>query len=118
MDWIRSPLKRFSVCSIIWKAFIKSFEVVGEGLACRVGNDHKVHLSADPWPGSGRSHLLNLILIQYLKGQGFFYLNKVVYLTCTIIWGQEWIGPTHFGLIGEETTQWTDYACILKSSHI
>ncbi|KAH9318853.1 hypothetical protein KI387_020622, partial [Taxus chinensis] len=38
LDWIWNPNRRLSNVSIIWKAIIKSFEVVGSGLAWRIGN--------------------------------------------------------------------------------
>jgi hypothetical protein len=42
LEWIRNPLKKKSMCSIIWKEVINSYEVVGEGLSWHIGNGSKV----------------------------------------------------------------------------
>jgi len=77
-EWIRIPSKERSNCSIIWKATIKSFHMVGEGLAWRVGNGTKVRIGSDPWPGGGINHILPISLIGQLHTQGFYHLNQIV----------------------------------------
>jgi hypothetical protein len=52
-DWIRRNDKSTQNCSIIWKAVVKSFHVVGDGLAWKVGKGNQVRIGMDPWPGSG-----------------------------------------------------------------
>ena len=37
-DWIRSPVKETKRVSTIWKANILVFYLVGQGLACNIGN--------------------------------------------------------------------------------
>jgi hypothetical protein len=89
-EWIRNPLKKRTMCSIIWKAVVNSFDVVGDGLAWCIGNGTKVRLGTNLWPGSGDNHLLPLDLIHHLNSEGLFYLNQIVDADRTTIWNQEW----------------------------
>jgi hypothetical protein len=57
-DWIRTPNKSATNGSIIWKAMISSFSVVGDSLAWRVGKGNHLRIGVDPWPGCGNSHIL------------------------------------------------------------
>jgi hypothetical protein len=41
-EWIKRPIKEAHNCMIIWKAFLHSFSVVGNGLSWRVGRGTKV----------------------------------------------------------------------------
>lgn len=38
LDWLRNIDKRLSGVSIIWKAVIKSFDLISQGLVWKVGN--------------------------------------------------------------------------------
>jgi hypothetical protein len=76
-DWIRSPLKASTNGSIIWKAMISSFPVVGDSLAWKVGKGNHLRIGTDPWPGSGNSHILSEDLIEQLHKQGIFYLSHL-----------------------------------------
>jgi hypothetical protein len=49
--------------SVIWKAIIKSFLVIREGLAWKIGNGHRVMLGAYLWMGSEGKHLFQIILL-------------------------------------------------------
>jgi hypothetical protein len=69
-DWIRRNDKNISNCSIIWKAVVKSFHVIGDGLAWKVGRGDQVRIGTDPWPGSGNSHILPQALLDHLHHQG------------------------------------------------
>jgi hypothetical protein len=77
LDWIRSPLKKSANCSLTWKATLKSFFVVGDGLAWRIGDGTKVCIGVDPWLGNNVLHILLPKLIKSLHDQGFFHLNQV-----------------------------------------
>ena len=44
--------------SIIWKALVQAYDLIGTGLVWRVGSGSRVRLGMDPWVGSSRSHLL------------------------------------------------------------
>ena len=57
-DQIRAPDKYHAGGSIFWKAVIKSFDVIGGGLAWSVGNGRKIHIREDPWAGCLQKHIL------------------------------------------------------------
>jgi hypothetical protein len=78
LDWIRNPENKSFMCSIIWKATLSVFAVVGDGLTWCIGNGYKVHLGAYPWKGSEGHHLLLPDLIQVLHEKGYCHLNHVV----------------------------------------
>jgi hypothetical protein len=48
-ECIHRPVKVATQCTIIWKALINSFQVVGEGLVRKVGNGQRVRIGANPW---------------------------------------------------------------------
>jgi hypothetical protein len=76
-DWIRKPNKIHPNCSIIWKAVTKSFSVVGDDLAWRIGRGTKVWIGVDPWPGSGNSQILPNEIIENIHDNGIFFLNQI-----------------------------------------
>jgi hypothetical protein len=47
MEWIRRPSKKHLATSIIWKAMVFSFDVIGDGLAWKVGKGNKVRVGRD-----------------------------------------------------------------------
>jgi hypothetical protein len=77
-EWIRRPIKDALNCTIIWKSLVKSFSVVGKGLAWRVGKGTKVRIGQDPWSGSDIDHLLPQPLIDILHDRGLFHLAQIV----------------------------------------
>jgi hypothetical protein len=76
-DWIRNPLKRFPLASIIWKALVSSFDVIGDSLAWRIGKGNQVWIGRDPWPGCRGAHILSENLIQSLHDKGYLFLSQV-----------------------------------------
>jgi hypothetical protein len=77
--WIINPSKERTGVSVIWKAVTKSFSIIGEGLAWMIGNDHRVRLGVDPWPGCDRQHLLPDHIIDTLRMRGVSTLNQIAY---------------------------------------
>ena len=61
LDWIRWDSKHSRGGSIIWKALIQAFKVIGNGLAWRVGNGQQFIIGKDPW-GNGNYRALPLII--------------------------------------------------------
>jgi hypothetical protein len=51
-EWIRNPKKSHQNGSIMWKALVKSFEVINQGLAWKVGRGNSLKLGSDPWVGA------------------------------------------------------------------
>jgi hypothetical protein len=117
-EWIRRPVKVAANCTIIWKALVKYFQVVGEGLAWRVGNGLRVRIGTDPWPGSGRGHLLPQPLIEVLHDRGFYYLEQIVDRDMTTIWSQAWKRVDQLGLDREYEAIWDGYIRALQLGHI
>ena len=77
LEWIRNPVLNFSGIFAIWKAVLKAFEVVGNGLAWRVGSGNLLKIGLDPWASSYREHLLTAKLHSKLEQGGCFYLAQV-----------------------------------------
>jgi hypothetical protein len=106
--WIRSAQKSLKGVSVIWKAIVKSFPVIGEGLAWKIGNGHRVRLGADPWAGCEGQHLLPDQLIFLLRTRGFDTLNKLADPDQTTIWSQGWKSLNELGLEEEDAQSWKD----------
>jgi len=54
---------------------IKSFDVIGGGLAWSVGNGRKIRIGEDPWAGCLQQHLLMEDTIQALREAGYYHLH-------------------------------------------
>jgi hypothetical protein len=117
-DWIRTPNKSASHCSIIWKAMISSFSVVGDSLAWRVGKGNHLRIGADPWPSCGNSHILPEELIDQLHRQGIFFLSHLVDPHSTNIWNQGWRSVISLGLNGVYADLLRNYILALRRGHI
>jgi hypothetical protein len=61
VDWIRKHDKKVSNGSIIWKAIIKAFPLIGKWLMWKIGNGVQVSIGKDPWIGSN-NNLYSLII--------------------------------------------------------
>jgi hypothetical protein len=116
-DWIRSPTKSHSI-SIFWKALISSFPVIVEGLAWKVGRGNHHHIGADPWPGSGMTHILPLDLIILLHGKYVYLLSQLADPQTTTQWTQGWKKSTDLGLLETSTTLYKKYIKALQIGHI
>ena len=56
--------------SILWKALVLAFPVVGYWLVWKVGKGYKVRIGADPWSVSGFLYRLPWDFIVTLQNQG------------------------------------------------
>jgi hypothetical protein len=118
-DWIWKIEKSHPHCSIIWKAVISSFPVIGEGLAWRIGRGNQVRIGVDPWPGSGQAHILPIEIRDILHEQDIHFISQVSDPGSTSIWKQGWLGPDSFGLVGNQALLCgTNYTMALHSRHI
>jgi len=103
-DWIRSPNKSHTSGSIFWKALISSFPVIGEGIAWRIGRGILLRIGADPWPGSGTTHILPPNLINLLQRQNIYLLSHLADPNSTTLWHQGWKKATDLGLTRASST--------------
>jgi len=118
MDWIRWDSKHSRGGSIIWKALIQSFGVIGSGLAWRVGNGHQFMIGRDSWAGSGEAHFLSEQLRLSLQREGLTFLFQVTDDTATTFWNQGWKDGAGIGLQGELAAEWDRYILALKLAQI
>jgi hypothetical protein len=117
-SWIRQAQKTLKGASVIWKAVIKSFSVIGNGLAWKVGNELRVRLGADPWMGSEGKHILSDHLIHSLRLKGLVSLNSLADQPSTTLWAQGWKSATDLDLNVEESAELKSYLTALKTSQI
>jgi hypothetical protein len=118
LDWVRSLNKSSAGASIIWKALIKDFDLVGMGLVWRVGNGCLVRLGLDPWPGCQLGHILPEGLRQRLALGGFFHLAQVGDPLTTNMWHQGWLAGHRLGLLEDDLPYWNRYTQNLRESSI
>jgi hypothetical protein len=77
----------------------------------------RVRLGTDPWPGSGRNHILPQEIIDQLHELGYFHLHQITNTTRTTIWDKP--GRMHNRLVeGGFFWSWSDYIRALKLGHI
>ena len=56
-DWIRVTARQGAEISVVWKAVLKSLDVIRHGLAWKVGNGRRVRIGIGPWIGSDLNHI-------------------------------------------------------------
>jgi hypothetical protein len=118
LDWVRDPIKIIYGISIIWKAVIKAFELIGNGLAWRIGSGRMVWIGLDPWAGSNHGHLLNVGTRLLLARGGYIHLAQVGDPTTTNIWQQGWLTGWRLRLNDDDIIHWDMYVQALKVSNI
>ena len=118
MDWIRWDSKHARGGSIIWKALIKAFEVIRNGLAWRVGNGQQFIIGKDPWAGCGMSHLLSDPLKNFLQREGLTFLSQVADQASTTFWNQGWMSGIDIGVQGNLAEEWDRYTQALRVANI
>ena len=77
VEWIRRPQKCHKGGSVIWKAVIKSFNVIEDALMWKVGNVRRVRVGIDPWLGSDGHFRLSKQLVASLRHQGVHFLFQL-----------------------------------------
>lgn len=100
-DWIRNPRKSTRNVSNQWKALVRSFLVIGDYLAWKVGSREKVRLGTHVVLGCGDRFLLTEDSINSLHQRGLFTLSQEANESNTIIWFQGWRSAETLGLGGK-----------------
>ena len=59
----------------MWKALVKSFDIIGNTLAWKVGNRRKFKIGLDQWPESQGNHILPIEVKKVLEFQGIIMLS-------------------------------------------
>jgi len=118
IDWVRQVDKTKPGCSVIWKALVLSFGLIGSGLVWRVGDGRKLRVGLDPWVGSGRDHILPLAIRTILEDQGFFFLSSIADPGTSTIWHQGWINGRELGLSMVQQVSWDTYISALRLAQI
>jgi hypothetical protein len=67
VEWIRSPRKSVSNCSIGWKDLVFNFPLMGGSIVWRVRNGRRIRVGEDPWEGSEGAHNLSKALVEKIN---------------------------------------------------
>jgi len=54
---------------------ISSFPIIGEGLAWFIGRGNQVRIGVDPWPGSGKTHILPIEIRDILHENDIHFIS-------------------------------------------
>ena len=82
---------------------VKSFDVIGNGLAWSVGNGRNLRVGEDPWARCDQQHKLLEKTIQALRDSGIFFLHQLAAPEQQVRWAQSWIWAGDLGLAEPET---------------
>jgi hypothetical protein len=63
--------------SVIWKATVNAFPLIGNWLIWKVGNGVDIIIGKDPWIEFQGKHILPKPIIQDLNNAGFFHLQQI-----------------------------------------
>ena len=97
---------------------IKSFDVIGGGLAWSVRNGRKLRIGVDPWVVCLQQHLLMENTILALRKAGFFYLHQLAAPERLNRWDQSWIRVGDLGFDALVTRDLERYIISLIRDHI
>jgi hypothetical protein len=103
---------------VIWKAIIKAFPLIENGLAWNIGNGNRVKIGLDPWSSSDGNHLLTEQLIQSLHSRDFYFLSSVADTNHATLWAQGWKDPFSLGLNEEISQELEHFIQGLKAAQI
>ena len=103
---------------MIWKAIVKSFNLIENNLAWDVGNGESVLIGRDPWLGSTHQYLLPLDVIEALGHVGITTLNHLVVPRPAEPWIQSWRRANYLGVGEREIGFVENYIRELDRAHI
>ena len=103
---------------MIWKAIVKSFNLIENSLAWDVGNGESVLIGRDPWLGYTHQHLLPLDVIEALGHAGITTLNHLAVPRPAEPWIQIWRRANSLGLGEREIGYVENYIRELDRAHI
>jgi hypothetical protein len=63
--------------SIVWKALVEAFPLVGNWMVWCIGNGEKVRLGEDLWLGVGNNYKLSPPLLLFLKDKNLCFLSDL-----------------------------------------
>jgi len=75
-EWFQEPLKYYKG-SIVWKALVESFPLVGKWKIWRIGNGEKVRLGEESWLGDGNNYKLFPPVLHFLKTKNLRVLSDL-----------------------------------------
>jgi len=116
--WIRKLDKNSKGISVVWKAVLKSFSIIGNNLAWKIGNGEKVRIGVDPWQGSSSHHLLSPRALEALEGRGIFMISQLADEQSTTLWAQGWKTARSLGLEDGIAPDLDRLISALRNSHI
>jgi hypothetical protein len=84
--------------SIVWKALVAAFPLVGLWTMWRVGNGRSIRLGEDPWLGSKNDFRFSESLLQATHSADIFSLEDAKSQTPQPSWRQGWNSAENLGL--------------------
>ena len=111
-DWIQSPVKTHSGGSKIWKAVVKSIDVIETNLSWNVGYGKKLRV------GCNQQHRLHIHTVESLRQRGIFYLSQLAAPFQENRWTQSWISARDFELPKLEERDLARYIGVLNPAQV
>jgi hypothetical protein len=116
-EWFRAPFKS-NKGSIVWKALVKAFPLVGLWTAWKVGNGRSIRIGKDPWLGVGDNFTLSPRLIQALAVHEIFFLKDTKTGFPQPRGHPGWISAVALNLSEDLHDEWNSYVGKLCENHI
>lgn len=104
--------------SIVWKATLDAFKVIGQGLSWQVGNNESIRIGRDPWVGCDENFALPPGLIRQLEFKRISFLNQGEKIGHSTIWGQAWKSGKDLDLHPRWWNDWEIYIQELSRSNV
>ena len=89
-EWIKKNNKCHRGGSVIWKAVVKTFDVIEDSLAWNIGNGRRMRVGVDPWASCNRLFILSVILVESLRQHDVIYLFQLDSPIPENRWSQYW----------------------------
>lgn len=108
-EWFRRPRKSVSNSSLVWKALVDAFPLIG---------DWQVRIGEDPREGSAGVHKLSEDLVSNLHNHGIITLRDACVQNRDDSRRSVWISAVDLGIEGDQEEEWGKYISNLRENFI
>lgn len=104
--------------SLVWKAFVAAYRLVGVWTTWNIGNGQSIKLGEDPWLGAGNKYKLPPPLVQALRECGLFLLSNPYTGSPQLRGHPGWKSTTSLDLPLDHKLEWETYIDQLCKNYV
>ena len=117
-NWFRLERKDSKNNSIVWKALVDAFLLVGNWTTWKIRNGRTIGLGEDPQIEADANYKLTGGLLENIHSKGYFYLMDVGLQGVKNLWNKNWKSMVEQDLHGAPDEEWEHYVSSLTLASI